>query len=90
MTKATYRFVATPRVTPAAVLAAHRVATVQRLSAYSVILAVQATTTFQFTLHRPTQGLGPIGQAELAGFFLHSYWAVAPDGVPLGLLGGTT
>lgn len=41
------------------------------------------------TLHRQTQGWGPIGQAGLSGFFLHSCLAVAPDGVPLGLLGGT-
>ena len=55
-----------------------------------MILAVQATTVFSFTLHRRTQGLGPIGPAGLSGFFLHSCLAVSPDGVPLGLLGGTT
>lgn len=90
MTKAAYRFFTNPRVSPAAIVAAHRATTVQRVAEHSLILAVQDTTTFNFTLHRQTQGLGPIGQAGLSGFFLHSCLAVAPDGVPLGLLGDTT
>jgi len=45
---------------------------------------VQDTTVF--TLHRKTEGLGPIGQAGLAGFFLHSCLAVSAQGVPLGIL----
>ena len=89
-TKAAYRFFDNPRVTAAAILAPHRQQTVRRAAAYPVILAVQDTTVFNLTLHRHTQGLGPIGQAGLSGFFLHSCLAVSPDGVPLGLLGSTT
>lgn len=90
MTKASYRFFANPRVTPAAIVAAHRRTTVQRVAQYPVILAVQDSTTLNFPLHRHTQGLGPIGPAGLSGFFLHSCLAVSPDGVPLGLVGGMT
>jgi hypothetical protein len=89
-TKAAYQFFDNPRVTAAAILAPPRQQTVRRAAAYPVILAVQDTTVFNLTLHRPTQGLGPIGQAGLSGFFRHSCLAVSPDGVPLGLLGGTT
>jgi hypothetical protein len=45
---------------------------------------------FHVTLPRHTQGLGPLGQSGLPGFFLPACLAVRPDGVPLGLLGGTT
>jgi len=89
-TKAAYRFFANRRVTPAAILAPHRAQTVRRAAEFPVILAVQDTTVFNFTLHRQTQGLGPIGQTGLSGWFLHSCLAVSPEGVPLGLLGGTT
>lgn len=89
-TKAAYRFFDNPRVTPTAILAPHRAETVQRAAEYPIILAVQDTTVFNFTLHRHTQGVGPIGQAGLSGFFLHSCLAVSPEGIPLGLLGGTT
>lgn len=86
-TKAAYRFVDNPRVTPTAIMAAHRQAAVDRVRSQALILAVQDTTTFNFTLHRQTTGLGPIGQAGLAGFFLHSCLAVSPEGIPLGVLG---
>ena len=86
-TKAGYRVFDNDRVTPAAILAAHRDATVTRVREHAGILAVQDTTTFNFTLHRKTTGLGPIGQAGLSGFLLHPCLAVSTDGVPLGLLG---
>jgi len=79
-TKAAYRFFANRRVTPAAILAPHRAQTVRRAAEVPVILAVQDTTVFNFTLHRQTQGLGPIGQAGLSGFFRHSCRAVSPVG----------
>ena len=46
-----------------------------------MILAVQDTTIFNFTLHRRTEGLGPIGQAGLSGFFRHRCLAVSTEGV---------
>ncbi|MCY0879657.1 MAG: transposase DNA-binding-containing protein [Firmicutes bacterium] len=89
-TQAAYRFVDHPRATPAAILAPHRAEKVQRTAKYPVILAVQDTTVFQCTRHRHTPGVGPMGHAGLSGLFLHSCLAVSPEGVPLGLLGGTT
>lgn len=89
-TQATSRFFDNPRVTSAAILAPHRRQTVRRVAAYPILLAVPDTTVFHLTLHRQTQGLGPIGQTGLSGWFLHSCLAISPEGVPLGLLGGTT
>lgn len=85
-TKAAYRFLNNEKVTPKAIYAAHRQATLERVKGQPVLLAVQDTTVFNFTLHRQTRGLGPIGQPGLSGFFLHSCLGVSVDGVPLGLL----
>jgi len=85
-TKAAYRFLDNKRVTPAAIYQGHRKATLKRAKGHSVLLAVQDTTVFNFTLHRETEGLGPIGQQGLSGFFLHSCLGVSANGVPLGIL----
>ena len=69
-TQVAYRFFDNPRVTPDAILTPHRAETVQRAAKYPVILAVQDTTVFNFTRHRHTPGVGPIGQAGLSGCFL--------------------
>lgn len=89
-TKAAYRFLDNERVTPAAIYQGHRRATLERAKGHSVLLAVQDTTVFNFTLHRQTEGLGPIGKQGLAGFFLHSCLGVSADGVPLGILAHRT
>ena len=85
-TKAAYRFFSNPRVTVEAIYDSHREATLDKMQNQSTILAVQDTTIFNFTLHRQTEGLGPIGQAGLSGFFLHSCLAVTTEGVPQGIL----
>ena len=52
------------------------------------MLAVQDTTSLNYTTHRATDDLGPIGtQAEGAvGLWLHSTLAFNAEGTPLGLL----
>ena len=86
--KAAYRFVANPKVTPDELLAPHRQRTVARLQEHKVVLAVQDTTFFNFTHHPATQGLGEIGtkSQNQRGFGLHSTLAVTPSGQPLGVL----
>ncbi len=69
-------------MTPVAILAAHRDATVTRVQGHVVILAVQDTTSFNVTLHRKFTGLGLLGQAEVSGFFLYTRLAVSTDSVP--------
>lgn len=85
-TKAAYRFFSNPKVTAQAIYDSHREATLDKVQNQSTILAVQDTTIFNFTLHRLTEGLGPIGQGGLSGFFLHSCLAVSTEGVPQGIL----
>ena len=85
-TKATYRFWDSERVTPEAIRAAHRDATVGRLASLSRVLAIQDTSEFDFSHHPGTKGLGPIGVPSRVGLKLHSALAVSLEGVPLGIV----
>ncbi|ACV63017.1 transposase Tn5 [Desulfofarcimen acetoxidans DSM 771] len=84
--KAAYRFFDNEKVTVEAIYDAHRKATIEKIKNQPVVLAIQDTTIFNYTLHREIKGLGPIGQAGLSGFFLHSCLAASAEGVPLGIL----
>ncbi|MCI0184496.1 IS4 family transposase [Sulfoacidibacillus ferrooxidans] len=85
-TKAAHRFFSNEKVTGKAIYDSHRGATLDNMQDQSMILAVQDTTIVTFTLHRKAEGLGPIGQTGLSGFFLHSCLAVSTKGVPQGIL----
>lgn len=87
-TKAAYRFLEHPDTTMDALLQPHFEATRQRVAAEKLGLAVQDTTSLNYTTHPTTDDLGPIGtQAEGArGLWLHSTLAFNGEGTPLGLL----
>jgi hypothetical protein len=87
-TKAAYRFWNNPRVDPDAIRAAHRDSTLQRLPDHEdeLILAIQDTTSFDFTDHPDTTGLGYLAHSKRSGLWLHSVLAVTAAGVPLGLI----
>jgi hypothetical protein len=71
-------------------LAGHVEATARRCEAYEFVLVPQDTTGFDFGTHRGTAGLGPTSNdANSWGCFMHSALAVAPNGLPLGLLSAT-
>ena len=92
-TKATYRFLGNSQVQPAALIASQARATVTAAAGLRRILAVQDTSTLNFTTHRATRGLGRIGPRKWEGFqglFTHSLLALTDEGLPLGLLHQTT
>jgi hypothetical protein len=76
-------------VTREAIVAAQRQATLERIKGggYQRVLSVQDTTEYNFNHHPATEGLGPLDNAKVKGFFAHSSLAVSPEGLPLGLLG---
>ena len=88
--KAAYRFFDNDKVTPEAIGAAHREATIGRITAMGcpLVLGVQDSTYINLTTHRATKGLGPIGKTDgPRGFIHHGVLAVeAEKGIPLGLL----
>ncbi len=87
-TKAAYRFWDNPRVDPDNIRAAHRDSTLERLPDHhdEMILSIQDTTSFDFTDHPNTTGLGYLAHSQRSGFWLHSALVVTASGVPLGLI----
>src|ERR1700730_6249844 len=85
--KAAYRFFANERVDSGALLESHRQATVERMRRHRVILAVQDTTSINYSTHPCTAGLGFIGShRQNQGLHLHSTLALTPEGQCLGML----
>jgi hypothetical protein len=88
-TKAAYRLLQHPRCEMDRLLSAHREATLGRAVGEAVVLAIQDTTTLNYTSHPATEGLGPIGNfgAEATlGLHVHSLLLANLAGTPLGLL----
>jgi Transposase DNA-binding/Transposase Tn5 dimerisation domain len=85
-TKGAYRFWDHEQVTPESIRAVHYHKTTERSKGYNTVLAVQDTTSLNYTAHRATQRLGPIDGKGSNGMHVHSVLAVSFDGVPLGLL----
>ncbi len=87
-TKAAYRFLDHPETSMEALLEPHYQTTVVRMSREKVILAVQDTTSLNYSAHPATENIGPIGSYKdgAIGLFVHSTMAFNPEGTPLGLL----
>ena len=87
-TKAAYRFFEHKDVTMNAILAPHQEATVHRLARERVVLAVQDTTSLNYSAHPATTGLGLIGTQVTGpvGLWVHDTMAFTVEGVALGLL----
>lgn len=87
-TKAAYRFLDHEQTTMKTLLQPHYRATETRVGAETVVLAVQDTTSLNYTMHHATEGLGPIGSTVPGpqGLHVHSTLAFNPQGTPLGFL----
>ena len=78
-----------PQVDMDTVLLSHAQATVDRIRAHPVVLAVQDTTDLDYTHHAlATVDLGPLQSIDdlTVGLKLHETIAFTPQGLPLGLL----
>jgi hypothetical protein len=87
-TKAAYRFLEHGDTTMHTLLQPHYRASEARVSKESIVLAVQDSTSLDYTTHRATEGLGPIGSWAQGpqGLHLHSTLAFSVQGTPLGFL----
>jgi len=87
-TQGAYRFFENDDIDPEAIRDAHHQATLERVRHQSVVLALQDTSTLNYSTHPQTEGLGPIGtrRQKIIGLLLHSTLAVTPSGLPLGML----
>jgi hypothetical protein len=85
-TKAFYRFCSSDNVHRDQINGAHFNQTYARLLSHSRILAIQDKTELDFTTHKATKRLGPIGSRQNQGFLVQSVLAASDTGLPLGLL----
>ena len=87
-TKAAYRFFEHPRINMDKVLEQHYESTLGRVSQQGLVLAVQDTTTLNYSAHPATENLGPIGYRldKGIGLIVHDTMTFTQDGTPLGLL----
>lgn len=87
--KAAYRFFQNEKVSSQKILSAHQDKIKERLRGHELVLAIQDTTFLSYNGHKKTTGLGNIGvnqSSEIQGLVMHTALAVAPSGLPLGIL----
>lgn len=87
-TKAAYRFFRHEDTQMDVLLEPHYRASQQRIAEQKIALAVQDTTSLNYSTHPATENLGPIGsQPEgIIGLMVHDTMAFSLEGTPLGLL----
>ena len=87
-TEAAYRFIENDDVDVQKILDSHRQSTIQRAKSYERVLVPQDTTSFNYSKHPRTQGLGPIGDSidGSQGIFLHHAFAISVQGEPLRII----
>ncbi|MFV2045420.1 MAG: IS4 family transposase, partial [Anaerolineales bacterium] len=91
--KAYYRMIDQPEesaVKMSSILAPHRQRTVRRMMGQKTVLCVQDGSDLNYTNLDQCEGLGEMGAnqtgAKSHGLHLHSTFALAPNGLPLGVL----
>jgi hypothetical protein len=87
-TKGAYRLFQNEKVTMEVLLKAHVESAVDRIRGHRLVLAVQDTTSLNYTAHPATEGLGPINTAQdgAVGLVVHDTLAFTEEGTPVGLL----
>lgn len=87
-TKAAYRFFDHERATLQNLMAPHIESTTRRIAGEKIVLAIQDTTSLNYSTHPATANLGPIGSSPtgIVGLILHGTLAVNTEGTPLGLI----
>ena len=88
-TKAAYRFLGNPEIKMEKVLQSHTEATAKRIAGHKVVLAVQDTTSLNYSAHPATEGIGFIGSRKDGGpigLIVHNTMAFSLEGTPLGLM----
>ena len=85
--KAAYRFFDNERVQSGALLKSHRDGSLERMKEHRVILAVQDSTSINYSSHPWTEGLGPIGShPQHQGLLMHTTLALTTEGQCLGVI----
>ncbi|BDI33712.1 IS4 family transposase [Capsulimonas corticalis] len=76
-----------PETNATDLLEGHRQATLQRCLGEKTIVVAQDTSSYNYSTHYATEGLGPINDSKKAmGIHQHSALAMTPDRLPLGVV----
>ena len=86
--KAVYRFFDNRNISMEKILTSHYESTLGRIRKEKVVLAVQDTTSLNYSVHPATENIGLIGSTEDGpiGLLVHDTMAFTLEGTPLGLL----
>lgn len=86
----TYRLINNKKVNCESMLKPHVISTLERMKHQKIVLAVQDTTSLNYTgLKVRTSGLGDVGDStngNAKGLIMHNTYAISTEGVPLGTL----
>lgn len=87
-TKAAYRFFEHTDTDMDRILEPHYESTLARINKETTVLAVQDTTSLNYSAHPATEELGPIGSSRegIIGLHVHDTMAFNLEGTPLGLM----
>ena len=87
-TKAAYRFLESKSTTMEKIQKSHYEATVKRIGKEKIVLAVQDTTTLNYSTHPATAYLGLIGSKAggFVGLIVHETMTFNVEGTPLGVI----
>lgn len=87
-TQAAYAFFDNDKVDHRSIMAPHFCVTRERMQEENIVLALQDTVLLNYTSHKTTKGLGPVGAEaqQQAGLVMHATLATTSEGTPLGLL----
>ena len=83
---ATSDFWNSPYFHPSALIAAQAKSTVERIKQHQIVLAVQDTTSLDFTTQKAKKGMGYLDCKTSFGLKVHTTLGVSPQGIPLGLI----
>ena len=85
--KGAYRFFSEKKIKMDDILISHYQNTVQRAKAFPVVLAVQDSSSLNYSTHLATEGLGSLSNEKgNLGLMMHDTIAITPEGIPLGAL----
>ena len=88
-TKGAYRLLSHPNASIETFMSGHRETTLARAQQESVVLAIQDTTSLNYSKHLATEGLGPIGSFganATLGIHVHALMLTNLESTPLGML----
>jgi hypothetical protein len=83
---ATYDFWNSPYFHPSDLIAAQAKSTVERIKEHPIVLAVQDTTSLDFTTQKAKKGMGYLDCKKSFGLKVHTTLGVSAEGIPLGLI----